>query len=779
MPSTRCTNVFAVAVVVALTCAPTLSAQVAQPDGAGLERGMLPDSWSESSEGCDARANFLLHEYNADVFILRQSGCTNYEKPFLYLLFGNGKALLLDSGAKGADVAGAVRNALKRWADRHGGVVPALVVAHSHAHGDHVAGDAQLAALPNTIVVGTAPDAVASFFGIQNWPTATATFDLGGRTLDIIPIPGHERSSIAVYDRRTGLLLTGDTMYPGRLYVSDASAFSQSVTRLASFTADHAIAHVLGAHIEEARTPYLDYPIGTKFQPDEHALALTRGQLLELNASLSQMNGVVVRRAMPDFTVWPTGPAATAADKSAGPDLDAIARRMVAQEHVVGASVLVARGNRVLLHKGYGFAELGLEVPAVEETLYHVVGPMMPFTGVAVMQLVEQGRLSLDDDIGKLVPEFPLQGHHVSVRQLLNHTTGIVDYHYLGDAIDGSSRQPKALDEVMALYAGRPWVNEPGTVWDWSISGFQLLVTIVERVSGQTFDEYMQEHVYKPAGAHATSLCDEFSLTHGLAHGYRRTTNGFVLARESDMAFNYDLRYCSTVGDILRTWRAVRDGTVLSAQSLARMSTAEGPAVKMSLTDSAMHYGLALTLGHEDAHRSRGQHGSLLGYAGSMYEFPDDSLTVVVLTNTEGQNAFAIARALARAVLGLPDLPKPPDAEPPRSLADAPMSVAERAQVTGSFLVRYEKLSPDLHGSFTQYRRTYRVFDENGRLMIAALGQGAERLLKQPDGTFAMRSAPRTVVSFDMRAGRAAHISMNQPGAGRALGGERVAERVP
>ncbi|MEO8622646.1 MAG: serine hydrolase [bacterium] len=750
------------------------SAQAPQPDGAGLERGTLRASWAESSEGCDGRPHFQLHEYNADLYILRQSGCTNYEKPFLYLLFGNGKALLLDTGAKGADVAGAVRDALRRWADHHDGRVPALIVAHSHAHGDHIAGGEQLGALKNTTVVGTTPEAVAAFFGIQNWPTGTATFDLGGRTLDIIPIPGHEKSSIALYDRRTGLLLTGDTMYPGRLYVSDANAFTQSAKRLAAFAADHPIAHVLGAHIEQARTAFLDYPVGTKFQPDEHALELARGHLLELDASLSQMNGVVVRRAMPDFTVWPTGPAATTAAQNGMPDLDAIAKRMVAQEHVVGASVLVARGNKILLHKGYGFAELGLQAPAVDETAYHVVGPMMPFTGVAVMQLVENGKLSLDDGIEKFVPEFPLQGHHVSVRQLLNHTTGIVDYHYLGDAIDGTSRQPKALDEVMALYAGKPWVNEPGTVWDWSISGFQLLVTIVERVSGQTFDEYVQEHIYKPAGANSTSLCDEFSLVNGLAHGYRRTPSGFVLARESDMAFNYDLRYCSTVGDLFRTWRAVRDHKLLSAETLVRMSTAEGPAMHMSLTDAKAQYGLALSLGHEDDHRSRGQHGSLLGYAGSMYEFPADSLTVIVLTNTESQNAYAIARALARAVLGLSELSKPADAPPARSLADMQTSAQERARVGGSFLVKYDKLPPDLHGSFTQYRRTYRVFDENGRLMIEPVGQGAERLLKQTDGTFAMRSAPRTVISFMMQDDRATRMKMDPPGAGRVLAGDRV-----
>ncbi len=461
------------------------------------------------------------------------------------------------------------------------------------------------------------------------------------------------------------------------------------------------------------------------------------------------------------------------------PDLDAIARAAVAREHVVGASVLVARAGKILLHKGYGYAELGLEVPAKDETVYHIVGPFMPLTGVAVMQLVEKGKLALDDDISKYIPEFPLQGHHVTVRQLLNHTTGIVDYHYLGDAIDGTSRQPKALDEIMALYANHPWVNEPGTKWDWSISGFQLLVTIIERVSQQPFDSYVQQHLLAPAAATATTYCDDATLTHGLAPGYRRAGAGYVMAHEDDMAFNYDLRYCSTVGDLYKTWRAVREGKLLRAETLKAMMTPEGPAAHMSATDPLMHYGLALTLNHEDVHRSVGQHGSLMGYAGAMYDFPDDQLTVIVLTNTENQNAYAIARSLARAELGLPPLPAVREAAPPRSLADASVPSAERTKLSGTFIVKYDKLPPDLHGSFTQYRRTYRVFDENGRLMIEAIGQAAERLLKQADGSFAMQSAPRTKVSFAMEGDRVARIVIDPGGAGRALAGDRVGDGDP
>jgi CubicO group peptidase (beta-lactamase class C family) len=215
--------------------------------------------------------------------------------------------------------------------------------------------------------------------------------------------------------------------------------------------------------------------------------------------------------------------------------LDAIAKRIIAQERVVGASVLLARGDRIIFHKGYGFAALELEAPTKDETVYHVVGPMMPLTGIAILQQVERGKLSLEDEISKFIPEFPEQGHRVTVRQLLNHTSGIVDYHYLGDPIDATSRLPKALDEVMALYSAKRWVNEPGKKWDWSISGFQLLVTILERVTGQSYEDYVQQNILSPAGVKSTSYCDDFTLTPGLSHSYRKVGNSYVMARENDM----------------------------------------------------------------------------------------------------------------------------------------------------------------------------------------------------------------------------------------------------
>ena len=484
----------------------------------------------------------------------------------------------------------------------------------------------------------------------------------------------------------------------------------------------------------------------------------------------------------------------TAADLDA-PALDSIVQRVMTRERVVGASVLVARGGRILLHKGYGFADLGLEAPTKDETVYHIVGPMLPFTGIAVMQQVERGKLQLDDDISKFIPEFPLQGHHVTVRQLLNHTSGIVDYHYLGDPIEATSRLPKALDEVMALYAGKNWVNEPGTKWDWSISGFQLLVTIVERVTGQSFPDYVQQNIFKPAGVKSTTYCDDFTLTRGLSHAYRKMGAGvntsYVEAHENDMAYNSDLRFCSTVGDILQLWRAIKDKNLVRPETFKQMTTAEGAAAHMSAQDPKAQYGFAMILNHEEGlhqedHRRIGQHGSLMGYRGSLYDFPEDQLTIVVLTNTEDQNAYAITRALGRAILGLPPLPEPkPAAErsvadralPDRALADKPVSADERKQLAGTFVLKLDKVGANLHDSFAQYRRTYRVFDEDGRLMIQPLGEGPERLLKQDDGSFAMRSSPATHISFVMQNGHAAAMKLDSPGF--PLAGERVGDGDP
>lgn len=269
--------------------------------------------WIHGSVPCSANSDppFQVHSYDADTFIVRENKCINYEGPFIYLLFGRDTVLMQDTGAAPDDKAvpfpirDTVQTVIAGWAKKHGGRPPRLLVTHSHAHGDHTGGDSQFIGQPNTTVVGTTIEDVRAAFGIRNWPSELATVDLGNRILDVIPIPGHEPTSIALYDRATKLLLTGDTLYPGRLYVRDWPAYKASVQRLADFVRTHEIAHVLGTHIEMSSKPGVDYPTGTTYQPDEHALALTRAQVIELYTAVERMKDAPVRETHDDFIIYP------------------------------------------------------------------------------------------------------------------------------------------------------------------------------------------------------------------------------------------------------------------------------------------------------------------------------------------------------------------------------------------------------------------------------------------------------------------------------------------
>lgn len=263
------------------------------------EPGVLPKTWATGGPNCVELPAWQIHQYNPSFLIIRQSGCTHYEKPFLYLLFGTSKALLVDTGAGKSD-AGVLVGKIMR---AHQGVE--LVVSHSHGHGDHTAGDT---GFEWATLIPTTAQAEQKAFGITNWPESSGSIDLGDRVIDVLAIPGHELAHLAYYDRRTGILLTGDSLYPGRLYISDYPSFLESMRRLVRFTADKPVTHILGCHIEQSATPYVDYPVGTRYQPEEHELALSRAHLLELVDGLEKMNGKPVKAAFRDFTIFPKPP---------------------------------------------------------------------------------------------------------------------------------------------------------------------------------------------------------------------------------------------------------------------------------------------------------------------------------------------------------------------------------------------------------------------------------------------------------------------------------------
>src|SRR5215469_12325559 len=249
-----------------------------------------------------------IHHYDEHSIILRESKSVSYEAPFLYLLFGNDRALLLDTGAT-ADPAkfplrATVDQLVAEWLARHPRSNYQLVVAHTHGHNDHVAGDAQFAGRPDTTVVGRELDAVQQHYRFTAWPEQIVTFDLGGRVLEITGSPGHHRAAITIHDPWTGFLLTGDTVYPGRLYAFNFPKFLASLDRMVALADDRAVTHVLGCHIEMTMQPGRDYPLGATYQPDEPPLQMTVAQLSDVRAAAASVAGKQGVHRYDDFIIY-------------------------------------------------------------------------------------------------------------------------------------------------------------------------------------------------------------------------------------------------------------------------------------------------------------------------------------------------------------------------------------------------------------------------------------------------------------------------------------------
>ena len=249
-----------------------------------------------------------VHTYDPHTVILRQSKSVNYEAPFLYLLFGNHRALLLDTGAT-EDPArfplrAAVDQLIAQWLTEHPRDGYELVVAHTHGHGDHVAGDPQFAGRPGTTVVARELDAVQRYFGFTGWPDQILPFDLGGRVLDVTGSPGHHRAAITVYDPWTGFLFTGDTVLPGRLYAFDFPQFLASLDRMVALAESRPVTHVLGCHIEMTSRPGRDYPLGARYQPDEPAPEMTVAQLRNVRAAAASVAARQGVHRFDDFIIY-------------------------------------------------------------------------------------------------------------------------------------------------------------------------------------------------------------------------------------------------------------------------------------------------------------------------------------------------------------------------------------------------------------------------------------------------------------------------------------------
>jgi hydroxyacylglutathione hydrolase len=264
---------------------------LANPAWSQLTPGSLDVHWNEgaANSASVSQPPLQVHPYNAQTYILREGLCTTWEAPFMYLLIGSAKAILIDTGDVADPRKVPLADTVLKLIPGEGAAKLPLLVVHTHRHLDHRAGDAQFT-MPNVQVVGFDIDSVRRFYNFSSWPDGTSQVDLGDRVIDVIPTPGHNQTEVSFYDRNTGLFFSGDFLLPGRLLIDDASAELASAKRVAAFITDRPVGYVLGGHIEmDASGKMFEWQ--STYHPNEHVLQMTKEDLLALPAAAASFNG--------------------------------------------------------------------------------------------------------------------------------------------------------------------------------------------------------------------------------------------------------------------------------------------------------------------------------------------------------------------------------------------------------------------------------------------------------------------------------------------------------
>ncbi len=405
--------------------------------------------------------------------------------------------------------------------------------------------------------------------------------------------------------------------------------------------------------------------------------------------------------------------------------IDDIANTALHQGPIAGISIAVMRGNQSLLRKGYGNSNLELETSTTPETLYHVDSITKNLTSAAVVQLAELHKLNLDDPVEKYVPEMSGVASGATVRSLMNHTSGIPDYTNLGSKSESIEAINFTHADFLRIIRGEKPLFPPGSLWRYDNSGFYLLGMIIEKVTGETYADYMLSHIFKPLGMESTRYCDARSIVKNRAAGYILSKGRLVNADPTTWNTPFSGGgLCSTVSDLTAWQAALNQGRVVSRAGLALMRAAT------VLSNGIMvDYGLGTRRGDLQGHRIFGHTGNGGGFNAVLEYYPDDDLPIAVLTNSDTTvTALNIAGRIARTVLNISPAP----------LSEQPLSEAD--------IDRYS-------GKFESAEGTAVLFGDQGRIRVKFEESGASLPLVYL-GDSAFDAGPDRVARFYLKNGR-------------------------
>ena len=333
--------------------------------------------------------------------------------------------------------------------------------------------------------------------------------------------------------------------------------------------------------------------------------------------------------------------------------VDSIVNAALTGGRAAGASVGVMRGNDTLVLKGYGFADVELDVPTPERAVYEIGSVTKQFTSASVLLLVEQGKLSLDDPLTKYLPDYPTQGHTVTIRRLLDHSSGISGYTEM--RIFGTimpQRLPR--DTLVRLFSREPFKFAPGEAITYNNSAYFLLGLVIEKVAGMPYADFVKKNLFDKAGMPDSRYCSERDIIKRRAHGYDYTPTGLLIREYLDQTWPYAAgSLCSTAWDLMAWSRALHGGRILKPESYRLQTT------PTTLNDGTpVRYAMGLVNDSLGGHHVITHSGGINGYLTDMAYFPDDQLTIAVLINTAGPvNPGTIVSAIAEVIHGRPPTP--------------------------------------------------------------------------------------------------------------------------
>ena len=345
------------------------------------------------------------------------------------------------------------------------------------------------------------------------------------------------------------------------------------------------------------------------------------------------MIGLMIRRS---FLVAVVFSAAAIHGQEAGLKMDEALTAAARQQRFMGTA-LIAKGGKIILEKGYGMADIELEVRNTPDKKFRLGSITKQFTATAIMQLQEQGKLNVSDLACKYVDDCPEAWKAVTIHHLLSHTSGIPSYTKMPEFTKPQfMRVPLKPLEIVMLSRNKVLDFQPGEGYLYDNTGYLLLGYIIEKVTAGTYASYLQTHIFEPLGMKDSGYDDTRAILKGRAKGYGRGPEGFRNADYIDMSLPHAAgSLYSTVRDLYLWDRALYTEKILTKQSYAAMTTV----VRLDYG-----YGLALAPAFERRQVAHG--GGINGFVSWIGRFPDDDAVVIVLSNFDGANLGGLTKQL-------------------------------------------------------------------------------------------------------------------------------------